>query len=505
MLHYWFAMGEQEGALERLPLVLWLNGGPGSSSILGMLMEMGPLLINSTGGLMRNPYAWTKQANVLVLESPGGVGFSYCAAMQANGSCSNTDDSTARAARAALQDFFATKFPELRELPFFITGESYAGVYIPTLAAEILAHAPEIKLTGIAAGDPCTDVDEQKDSMNMLWYAHKNGLVPDGDFEFLWHNCSYGSTALNPKFHTWGLWKREEGGWAAPPSAARAPPPPPIEEQCKISYRRFLATTSNGISQEWPHSYINELSFYSDAAALDWSLPGTFNGNTAAYMNRADVQKALHVQSAPARAWPGPAPGWSYTSSYRACNAQHVAPGTPSMIDFYRHIAPLMRTTIVFNGDTDPCVSYEGTRRAIEKVGFPVAEGGEYRPWFYHKAAADLQTVKEKDSLVFPDLDLRDAGAQYGGHVVSYGHNLSFVTVHGAGHMVPQYRPQAAARLLGALLSGAPLSPLLPTAAELAALEEEKFNQRVDNWTQQAKDAAMSSDRADAGVGFVVV
>ncbi|CAK0822325.1 unnamed protein product, partial [Prorocentrum cordatum] len=108
MLHYWFAMGEQEGALERLPLVLWLNGGPGSSSILGMLMEMGPLLINSTGGLMRNPYAWTKQANVLVLESPGGVGFSYCAAMQANGSCSNTDDSTARAARAALQDFFAT-------------------------------------------------------------------------------------------------------------------------------------------------------------------------------------------------------------------------------------------------------------------------------------------------------------------------------------------------------------------------------------------------------------
>jgi len=52
--------------------VLWLNGGPGSSSILGMLQEMGPLLINATGGLMANPYAWTKQANLLVLESPAG-------------------------------------------------------------------------------------------------------------------------------------------------------------------------------------------------------------------------------------------------------------------------------------------------------------------------------------------------------------------------------------------------------------------------------------------------
>ena len=76
---------------------------------------------------MANPYAWTKQANLLILESPGGVGFSYCAAMLEKGNCHNTDISTAAAARAAIQDFYV-KFPELLGSPFYITGESYAGV-----------------------------------------------------------------------------------------------------------------------------------------------------------------------------------------------------------------------------------------------------------------------------------------------------------------------------------------------------------------------------------------
>merc|ERR1712013_518917 len=107
----------------------------------------------------------------------------------------------------------------------------------------------------------------------------------------------------------------------------------------------------------------------------------------------------------------------------------HAAPeGTDSMVNFYQHIAPQLRTTIVFNGDTDPCVSYEGTRVAIEKVGFPVISGGEYRPWFYNKTAATLKTLEEKPNLFGPNLALHAAGAQFGGQVVNYEHNLSFVT-----------------------------------------------------------------------------
>ena len=46
--------------------------------------------MNRTGGLMENPYAWTTEANLVALESPAGVGYSYCAAMLQGGSCNNT-------------------------------------------------------------------------------------------------------------------------------------------------------------------------------------------------------------------------------------------------------------------------------------------------------------------------------------------------------------------------------------------------------------------------------
>lgn len=153
-IHYWLALADNDW--KDKPLILWLNGGPGSSSILGFLQELGPLLINATGGLMVNPFSWTKLANVVVIESPVGVGYSYCETQVNGGICRNTDRYTASSARAAMVDLFA-KFPEFQSSDFFITGESYAGVYIPTLAYEIITHNKDypdvhIPLKGLAVG-----------------------------------------------------------------------------------------------------------------------------------------------------------------------------------------------------------------------------------------------------------------------------------------------------------------------------------------------------------------
>lgn len=189
-----------------------------------MLQEQGPLIIDGSGSLMENPYAWTKVANLLVVESPAGVGYSYCAAMVSGGACKNDDISTAKALYAGLVDFFGTKFPFLAKEAFFITGESYAGVYCPTLAAEIVAGnakgaTTRINLVGMAVGDPCTDNDSQRQSMDMLWYAHKNSLVPDKVRwrTISWHLCSLPQTRSLLAVTT----------WPAPPTPTPPTPTPP--------------------------------------------------------------------------------------------------------------------------------------------------------------------------------------------------------------------------------------------------------------------------------------
>lgn len=383
MLHYWFASSSRPDCKAGgggCPVVLWLNGGPGASSVIGMLTEQGPLIMDNAGDLMENPYAWTKVANLLVIESPAGVGYSYCAAMATGGACANDDISTAKAMHAALQDFFG-KFANLAASDFFITGESYAGVYCPTLAAEIVAGnargGPRINLVGMAVGDPCTDNDSQRQSMDMLWYAHKYSLVPDAQYDYLVNTCG----ASHPSGHRAGRWVAESVEAAAPgatrvtsaePRRARlgasARLSPAASANCTAALRRYLISSSKGISQNWEKSFVNELSLYSPRSQFRFDVPGTLNYRTAQWMMSAEVKKALHVEAAPVTAWPGPAPGWSYTSSYAACNDQ-AKPGTKSMIDFYRELAPaLSGKIVVYNGDTDPCVSYEGTRIALEKV-----------------------------------------------------------------------------------------------------------------------------------------
>ena len=93
---------------------------------------------------------------------------------------------------------------------------------------------------------------------------------------------------------------------------------------------------------------------------------------------------------------------------------------------------------LIFNGDADPCVSYEGTRRAVRKIGYRQKAGGGYRPWFFNGTAATPELLAVKDRLFGTSLSLQDEGAQLGGYVVDYEHGLSFATVHGSGHMVPQ-------------------------------------------------------------------
>lgn len=258
--------------------------------------------------------------------------------------------------------------------------------------------------------------------------------------------------------------------------------------ECILAERKYLATTSRGFSQSWNLAWMNDLTLFGPAAVVPFDQPGSLNYMTRQWMTRDDVKKALHVDTSPNSQWPGPGPKWSYTSQWAACNDE-APPGTPSMIDFYRNIAPRLRTTIVFNGDTDPCVSYEGTRDAIKSVGFDVISGGSYRPWFFNATATTMEVLQEKPLLYGPSLSLVEAGAQFGGHVVNYEHNLTFLTVHGSGHMVPQFRPRAALLLIQKLIGGLDfVAPLLDDSV-LSSMTDDEFDKWLDSYTVAAKAA----------------
>ncbi|XRB07361.1 serine carboxypeptidase [Pycnococcus provasolii] len=487
-LHYWLATSSAEGVAASVPLVIWLNGGPGSSSLLGMLQEHGPLLVNASGGLMENPYAWTTLANVVAIESPAGVGYSYCAAMaNRTGDCHPSDTTAARDAAFAVAALVNDKFPELKDKKTYITGESYAGVYVPMLAEAILEYNtayPQraINLKGIAAGDPCTDNESQQESMDMLWYAHKYGLVPDADFNLLWNTCGHRyPRAMHDDASKLSKPTRRVVSRHSAASILRGQP----SAECIAAERRFLLGTSDSFSQVWPLAYINDVSLYGPSALVSYKRKGSLNYKMEAWLNRPDVRAALHVDGAPTKQWPGPPDGWTYTKETASCNPE-AAPGAPSMVDYYRRIAPQLETTTVFNGDTDPCVSYEGTRAAVLKVGFAQLDGGDYRPWFYNATASSAHLLAEKALLFGPSLAMQPAGAQFGGHVVNYENNFQFLTVHGSGHMVPQFRPRATLHFLKRFLSHEALSPLYVSAQKMESMSESDFEQYMDAWTTEA-------------------
>ena len=126
--HFHYVLFPSQHDPDNDPVLLWLNGGPGCSSLIGMSYENGPFKFkeNSTE-MMANPYSWNSKANLLYIESPGGVGFSI-------GPTVNVTDGTVRKDNLQAMLTFYAKFPSLRSNEFYISGESYAGIYVPDLA-----------------------------------------------------------------------------------------------------------------------------------------------------------------------------------------------------------------------------------------------------------------------------------------------------------------------------------------------------------------------------------
>ena len=136
---------------ENDPVVLWLNGGPGCSSLTGLFLELGPASIDKNLKIVRNPYSWNSNASVIFLDQPVNTGFSYSGGSVSNSIAAGKDV-------YALLTLFFKQFPQYARQDFHIAGESYAGHYIPVFTAEILSHKKtNINLKSILIGNGLTD------------------------------------------------------------------------------------------------------------------------------------------------------------------------------------------------------------------------------------------------------------------------------------------------------------------------------------------------------------
>eukprot|EP01100_Stratorugosa_tubuloviscum_P000009 TRINITY_DN0_c1_g2_i1.p1 TRINITY_DN0_c1_g2~~TRINITY_DN0_c1_g2_i1.p1 ORF type:complete len:481 (+),score=225.39 TRINITY_DN0_c1_g2_i1:96-1538(+) len=174
-IFYWFF--ESQNDPKNDPLVLWLQGGPGSSSLGGLFLENGPYFYwPQNGSLTDNPYSWNTIANMLFIDQPVGTGYSYT---NDNSGYATNETRVAQDLYTGLVIFFE-RYPQYQKLDFYVFGESYAGKYIPSIGTAIhkgnQQNSLKINLQGLGIGDGWTDPYTQSD---MGSFAYSTGLVDE--------------------------------------------------------------------------------------------------------------------------------------------------------------------------------------------------------------------------------------------------------------------------------------------------------------------------------------
>ncbi|KAJ3206369.1 Cell death protease [Dinochytrium kinnereticum] len=167
-LFFWLIQPNTEKPPERL--LIWLNGGPGCSSMDGLFMEYGPLRVSPNQTITLNPYSWHTLTPILFLDQPVGTGYSR------GMSVGNMEEVTEGFGRF-LGGFLGEGVGGFGSgVKLYIGGESFAGVYVPYFAKSILEKSNQtIHLSGLLLGNPLLDTRRQ--SATYLEFAVKNNVI----------------------------------------------------------------------------------------------------------------------------------------------------------------------------------------------------------------------------------------------------------------------------------------------------------------------------------------
>lgn len=424
-LFYWFV--ESQNKPESDPVVLWLNGGPGCSSVAGMLTENGPFRPEKNGTLQLDPWSWNRVANVLYLESPAGVGFS-----KTNDPADYHvgDKRTANDAYIFLTKFFGEGyFPSYKGRDFWITGESYGGHYVPELANRVLEGNQaggnvNINIKGFMAGNAWTYMPFDNAGAVFDWWSH--AINSDDTYKCLMKNCDF--TDIGPLKEKSELYKRNVN---ADPAKCNECLATSTQEMGNINIYDIyvdMCETQGTVAQHTLEAMARAGSPVHAAMAKARAAPALgrdvwppyhpcVDNYLTTYLNRPDVQQAIHANIS----YP-----WSDCSSLVKYNYSDVE---KSVIPLYEKFLGTDLSILVYSGDVDAIVPTPGTRAWIASMDRPIVEA--WRPWIA-------------------------SNKQVGGYVEKYK-GFTFCTVRQAGHMVPETQPERAFDMFSRFLSGQPL------------------------------------------------
>jgi len=179
-LFFWFFPAQNADASS--PFLVWLQGGPGSSSLFGLFAEQGPILVDKDQKLHPRDITWNSKYHLLFIDQPVGTGFSFT---RSEDGYVRNEDEVARDLYAMLTQFFIL-FDEYSASPFYVTGESYGGKYVPAIVYKIHVENPQAKkkinLKGMAIGDGLIDPYNEWDYGPVMYQF---GLIDERQLEFV--------------------------------------------------------------------------------------------------------------------------------------------------------------------------------------------------------------------------------------------------------------------------------------------------------------------------------
>lgn len=408
--HYWLVESQSDPAND--PLVLWLTGGPGCSSLLGLFLELGPFRVAANNSITSNPYAWNKQANIVFLESPAGVGFSY----SVDGDVTADDDTTADQNYLALKSFLR-KFPQFRQNSLYLTGESYAGVYLPTLGV-LVDEDSDFNLKGIAIGNG--DLDINKLSESLVYFSYYHGLVGKTTWDSLAQYCCSGNPPARGQCPQLSGQQNKSSecekyaNQATEDVLSSGVNPYNLYDNCEG------ATQSSDNAKRREHLDKRSMLISSRTSnESNSSPPCTDSSNVVNYLNRQDVKRALHIPDNFTTPFTDCSESLKYNEIYPQLQGG-MAPQMRKLLNSSREL-----TLLVYNGDVDLVCNCLGNEWFVDDLNRTIAK--DYRPWHMN--------------------------GQVSGFVKSFD-GITYLTIKGSGHNVPADKPAEALNVFTMFLDG---------------------------------------------------